>query len=77
MRQFVRDLVIKMIRDDLIHFLDEREDDLIAIFREEMQVVDDRVPDEQTFVDLRMAPMGEEILRGVLQTLRRFLKEQV
>lgn len=75
MRRYMRELIIKMVRDDFIVFLSDHEEDLVRIFREEMQVVDDRVADEKTFVDLRLAAMGEELLRGVLQSIRRFLKE--
>jgi hypothetical protein len=48
---------------------------LVRIFAEEMQVVDDRIDDERTFVDLRLAYMGEELMRGALQAIRRFLRE--
>lgn len=64
-----------MIKDDLVKFISDHEEDLIRIFKEELQVVDDRVDDEKTFVDLRLAYMGEELMRGVLQALRRFFKE--
>ncbi len=74
-RTQIRDLVIRVIREDFISYINDHEDELLRIFREEMQVVDNRVDDETTFVDLRLAAMGEELLRGVLQALRRFLRE--
>lgn len=73
----IREIVVRLVREDFILFLNEHEEELVRIFREEMQVVDDRVEDEKTFVDLRMAMMGEELLRGVLQAVRRFLREVV
>lgn len=75
MRKQIREIVIRMIKDDLVKFISDHEEDLIRIFKEELQVVDDRVDDEKTFVDLRLAYMGEELMRGVLQALRRFFKE--
>lgn len=76
MRRMIRDLIIRLIREDLIIFLTENEEALVKIFREEMQAIDNRVPDEKTFVDLRMSAMGEELLRGVLKALKRFIAEQ-
>jgi Flp pilus assembly CpaF family ATPase len=72
---YIRDVIVRLLRNDVINFIDAHEEDLIRIFREEMQAVDDRVEDEKTFVDLRLAVMGEELLRGVLQALRRFMRE--
>ncbi len=74
-RKQIREIVIRMVKDDLVKFIHDHEEDLIRIFKEELQVVDDRVDDEKTFVDLRLAYMGEELMRGVLQALRRFFKE--
>jgi hypothetical protein len=72
---YIRDVIVRLVRNDLINFLSDHEEDLMQIFREEMQAVDDRVADEETFVDLRLGYMGEELLRGVLKALRRFLRE--
>ncbi len=63
------------MRTDLANFIDDHEEELVRIFAEEMQVVDDRIDDERTFVDLRLAYMGEELMRGALQAIRRFLRE--
>jgi hypothetical protein len=63
------------VRTDLANFIDDHEEELVRIFAEEMQVVDDRIDDERTFVDLRLAYMGEELMRGALQAIRRFLRE--
>lgn len=75
MRAMIRDAVIRMVRTDLANFIDDHEEELVRIFAEEMQVVDDRIDDERTFVDLRLAYMGEELMRGALQAIRRFLRE--
>jgi len=33
------------------------------------------MPEEQMFIDIHMVPLGEELLRAVLATLKRFLQE--
>ncbi len=47
----------------------------VGTLREGMQKIDDRTPDENIFVDIKMVPLGEEIMRAALDTLARFIKE--
>lgn len=75
MRRFVRETAFRMARRDLLHFIEDHEDDLLRIFCEEMQKLDERVPEEQLFIDIHMVPLGEELLRAVMATLKRFLRE--
>jgi len=75
MRRFVREIAFRMTRRDLLRFLEDHEEDLLRIFREEMEQLDDRLPEEQMFIDIRMVPLGEELLRAVLATMKRFLQE--
>jgi hypothetical protein len=75
MKRFVRETAFRMARRDLLQFIQDHEDDLLRIFREEMERLDERVPEEQVFIDIRMVPLGEELLRAVLATLKRFLQE--
>ncbi len=75
MRHFVREATFRLARWDLLQFLEDHEDDLLHIFREEMEKLDQRMPEEQIFIDIRMVPLGEELLRAVLATLERFLQE--
>jgi len=75
MRRFVREAAFRMTRRDILRFIEDHEDDLLRIFREEMQNLDDRIPEEQVFIDIHMVPLGEELLRAVLATLKRFLQE--
>jgi len=75
MRRFVREIAFRMTRRDLLRFLEDNEEDLLRIFREEMEQLDDRLPEEQMFIDIRMVPLGEELLRAVLATMKRFLQE--
>ncbi len=75
MRHLVRETAFRLARWDLLQFLEDHEDDLLHIFREEMNKLDARLPEEQVFIDIRMVPLGEELLRAVLATLKRFLRE--
>ena len=75
MRRIVRETAFRMARRDMLRFIEDHEDDLLRIFREEMQNLDDRIPEEQVFIDIRMVPLGEELLHAVLATLKRFLQE--
>jgi len=54
-------------------FLADHEEELIQIFREEIQNLDDAIPEENLFIDIKMVPLGEVILRSVLRALSRFL----
>ena len=75
MKRFVRETAFRLARRDLLQFIQDHEDDLLCIFREEMERLDERVPEEQVFIDIRMVPLGEELLRATLVTLKRFLQE--
>ena len=76
MRHLLRETAFRLARRDLLRFIEDHEDDLLCIFREEMQKLDQRLPEEQLFIDIRMVPLGEELLRAVLATLKRFLQEE-
>ena len=75
MRRYLRDTAFRLARHDILQFLDDHEEDLLRIFREEMARLDNRLPEEQVFIDIRLVPLGEELLRAVLATLRRFVQE--
>jgi hypothetical protein len=75
MRRFVREIAFRLTRHDALRFIEDHEEDLLRIFREEMEKLDERIPEEQVFIDIRMVPLGEELLRAVLATLKRFLQE--
>jgi hypothetical protein len=75
MRRFVRNTAFRIARRDLLRFIEDHQEDLLGIFREEMRKLDDRVEEEKAFVDIHMVPLGEEILHAVLNTLKRFLRE--
>lgn len=74
-RRIVRETVFHLARHDLALFLAEHEDDLLAVFREEIQRLDDDIPEENYFIDIKVVPMGEMFLKAALRALRRFLTE--
>jgi hypothetical protein len=75
LRKTVRESAFNLARHDLAIFLEEHEDDLIKIFREEMQRLDDELPEEAMFIDLNLVGIGDMILKATLHALRRFLLE--
>lgn len=75
LRKAVRESAFNLARRDLAIFLEEHEDDLIVIFREEMQRLDDDLPEEAVFIDLNLVGIGDMILKAALRSIRRFLLE--
>ena len=75
MRHRIRNSLFRLARNDVIAFLDDHEDDLLQIFREELQAVDDSIPEENFFIDIRMVALGEELMIAVLRALKRFMRE--
>ncbi len=69
----MRDTVFKIARRDLAQFLVDHEQELFQIFREELQRLDDELPEERLFIDIKVVPLGELIMRAVLNGLHRFL----
>jgi len=74
-RRLVRESAFQMARRDLAFFLDEHEADLLSAFREEIQQLDDEIPEEALFIDIKMVPLGEMILKAGLRAMKRFLLE--
>lgn len=73
--KLVRERAFNLARQDLALFLEDHEDDLLIIFREEMQKLDDQLPEEDVYIDLDMVGIGNMLLKAVLRTLNRFLRE--
>jgi hypothetical protein len=74
-RKLIRESAFRVARRDLAQFLQDHEDHLLAIFREEMTRLDDELPEENLFIDIKMVPLGEAILKSALRTITRFLTE--
>ena len=77
LRKMMRESAFRMARRDLAMFLQDHEQDLMRIFREEMQRLDDEIPEERFFIDVRMVPLGEMVIKAALRAMRRFLAEDV
>jgi len=75
MRNKFRNSIFRLARKDIIDFLNDHEEDLLQIFREELQVVDDNLPEEKMFIDIRMVALGEELMFAVLRAMKRFIQE--
>lgn len=73
----IRNTVFKMARHDLAEFLVDHEQELFHIFREELQRLDDDLPDERLFIDIKVVPLGELIMKAVLNAMQRFLTESI
>ncbi len=73
----MRKAAFKLVRQDLAMFLHENEEELMQIFREEIQRLDDEIPDEAAFIDVKMVPLGEAVIKAVLRALNRFLTENL
>jgi hypothetical protein len=74
-RRLVRESAFRLARRDLAMFLEDHEEELLGIFRQEMQRLDDEIPEEGLFIDIKMVPLGEAILRAALRAMSRFLTE--
>jgi len=75
MRNRIRNSIFRLARKDVIDFLDDHEEELLQVFREELQTVDDNMPEEELFIDIHMVRIGEELMIAVLQALKRFMRE--
>ena len=75
LRRLVRESAFQMARHDVAYFLRDHEEDLLRVFREEMQRLDDEIPEEALFIDIKMVPLGELMLKAALRTMTRFLLE--
>ena len=72
-RRLTHRVAFELVRHDLALFLQEHEADLMQIFREELQRLDDEIPEESLFIDIKMVPLGEMVLKASLKALQRFL----
>ena len=75
MRNRIRNSLFRLARKDVIDFLDDHEEDILQVFREELQKVDDNMPEEELFIDIHMVRLGEELMIAVLRALKRFMRE--
>jgi hypothetical protein len=72
-RKIVRETLFNLARQDLATFLQDHEEDLLRVFHEEIRQLDEKIPEENLFIDIKMVPLSEVIMRAVLRAMRRFL----
>ena len=75
MRRFMRNTMFRLARSDVRAFLEENEDQLLALIVDELEQADQRIEEEKAFVDIHMAALGQELMRGVFAAMYRFLDE--
>jgi len=75
MRRMLRETAFRLARGDILQFLEDHEEDLLTVFREELSALDKRLPEEHVFIDIDMEALGEELLLAGLQAAKRFLRE--
>ena len=73
MRRLVRETAFRLAREDLLRFIEDHEEELMELFREEMGNFDQRLPEEKVLIDINMVGLGEEMMQAVLATFKRFL----
>ncbi len=74
-RRFMREMAFQVARRDVADFLHDHEEELLQIFREEIQRLDDEIPEENFFIDIKMVPLGETVLKAALRAMYRFLSQ--
>jgi hypothetical protein len=76
MRRTIQKTAFELARRDVAMFLMDHEEDLLAIFREEMHQLDEEIPEERLFIDIKMVPLGEAIMKSTLRAIIRFLLKE-
>lgn len=76
-RRLIRESTFKLARYDIAQLLEDHQDDLIRVFHEEIQRLDDEIPEENLFIDIKMVPLSEVILIAVMRAICRFLREDI
>ena len=77
LRKTMRESAFRLARKDLACFLKDHEEDLLTIFREEMADLDEQIPEENLFIDIKMVPLGEAIVKATLRAITRFLTDEL
>ena len=75
MRRRFRDSMFRLARKDIIEFIDDHEEEIMRVFRQEMYRLDRQIPEENLYIDIRVVELGEEILKAALQTVKRVMME--
>ena len=75
MHRVLRNTLFRVAKDDVREFIAENEERLIQIICEELAKTDEQIEEERVFIDINMAALGEELMKGVFAALYRFLDE--
>lgn len=76
LRKAVRESAFRLARYDLAEFLKDHEEEILEIFRQEMEALDEQIPEESMFIDIKMVPLGEAIMKAALHGIARFLGDE-
>ncbi|MBN1246295.1 MAG: hypothetical protein JXC32_01495 [Anaerolineae bacterium] len=76
LRKAMREGAFRLARHDLAEFLKDHEEDILEVFREEMEALDEQIPEESMFIDIKMVPLGEAIMKAALHGISRFLSDE-
>lgn len=71
---FITRLSVRAMRSELLDFIDDHEDTFVELVYQEMERLDERTPDEKSYIDIKMAPLGADIARAILRAVRQFLR---
>jgi hypothetical protein len=71
----MRESAFRLARHDVAAFLKDHEDEILEVFRQEMAALDEEIPEENLFIDIKMVPLGEAILKAALHGIERFLTD--
>lgn len=74
MKQRIRDIIVRIIRDELIAYIEQHEDVFMKIFHEEMVEVNERM-NTHNYIKVQLEVVGEHMIGAILRTLKRFLQE--
>ncbi len=77
MRRFIRNAAFELSRRDLAAFLEENQADLLHVFHDELQKLDDAIPEENLFIDINMVGLGDAVIKAALSALTRFLRDDI
>ena len=75
-RKAIRESAFQPARHDLAMFLRDHAGELVQVFREELRQLDDEIPEQSFFIDIKMVPLGDIILKAALRATQRFLLEE-
>jgi hypothetical protein len=73
-KRYLRNKLFSVARYELAAFLEEHEEELLHEFREQLRRTDEAIPEEESFIDVKMVPLGETIVKASLKAVREFLK---